>query len=72
LDPFAGSNTTGAVAEDLKRRWLSIEKRWDYAGASVSRFQHSAIRTKSKSIQMLDDRAAALPLSGSAPAAALS
>ena len=25
LDPFAGSNTTGRVAEDNDRRWLSIE-----------------------------------------------
>ena len=26
LDPFAGSNTTGNVAEILKRKWLSVEK----------------------------------------------
>jgi len=26
LDPFAGSNTTGAVAEHLKRRWVAIER----------------------------------------------
>jgi DNA modification methylase len=25
LDPFAGSNTTGAAAERLKRRWISIK-----------------------------------------------
>jgi len=25
LDPFAGSNTTGAVAEQLGRRWIAIE-----------------------------------------------
>lgn len=25
LDPFAGSNTTGATAERLRRRWISIE-----------------------------------------------
>src|SRR5215831_3146397 len=25
LDPFAGSNTTGAVAEKLERRWIAIE-----------------------------------------------
>jgi site-specific DNA-methyltransferase (cytosine-N4-specific) len=30
LDPFAGSNTTGAVAQDLGRRWLSIEADWTY------------------------------------------
>src|SRR3990172_5023535 len=31
LDPFAGSNTTGAVAERLGRRWLSVEKNRSYA-----------------------------------------
>ena len=38
LDPFAGSNTTGAVAERLKRRWISIEVRDDYAAGSRGRF----------------------------------
>jgi site-specific DNA-methyltransferase (cytosine-N4-specific) len=39
LDPFAGSNTTGATAEDLKRRWITIEARADYALGSKGRFQ---------------------------------
>lgn len=43
LDPFAGSNTTGAVAERLGRRWLSCEANWDYASSSVSRFTPSTI-----------------------------
>jgi hypothetical protein len=38
LDPFAGSNTTGAVAERLERRWLSIEPREDYVEGSRGRF----------------------------------
>ena len=38
LDPFAGSNVTGAVAESLGRRWISIEANDDYAQASRSRF----------------------------------
>jgi len=38
LDPFAGSNTTGAVAEDLGRRWVAIEKDESYAKASHLRF----------------------------------
>lgn len=37
LDPFAGSNTTGAVAERLNRRWLAIEEDQDYAAASEVR-----------------------------------
>jgi site-specific DNA-methyltransferase (cytosine-N4-specific) len=39
LDPFAGSNTTGMVAEELKRRWLSMEIDDSYVEASKVRFQ---------------------------------
>jgi len=39
LDPFAGSNTTGMVAEELGRRWLSIEIDESYVAASKVRFQ---------------------------------
>ena len=34
LDPFAGSNTTGAAAERLRRRWISIEAQSDYVESS--------------------------------------
>ena len=40
LDPFAGSNTTGYVAEGLKRHWMGLEIRADYAQASQLRFNH--------------------------------
>lgn len=39
LDPFAGSNTTGAVAERLGRRWITVEKDQAYAADSELRFQ---------------------------------
>lgn len=39
LDPFAGSNTTGAAAEKLKRRWISIEPENEYVLGSYGRFQ---------------------------------
>jgi site-specific DNA-methyltransferase (cytosine-N4-specific) len=39
LDPFAGSNTTGAVAEQVGRRWITIEKDKTYASDSELRFQ---------------------------------
>jgi site-specific DNA-methyltransferase (cytosine-N4-specific) len=39
LDPFAGSNTTGYVAEELKREWIGIEIRDDYAHESRLRFE---------------------------------
>ena len=38
FDPFAGSNTTGAVAESLKRKWLSIEPLEEYIVGSLGRF----------------------------------
>jgi site-specific DNA-methyltransferase (cytosine-N4-specific) len=38
LDPFAGSNTTGSVAEALGRRWIAVEAREDYVEASRFRF----------------------------------
>jgi DNA modification methylase len=38
FDPFAGSNTTGATAHLLNRRWLSIEARRDYIEGSQGRF----------------------------------
>jgi site-specific DNA-methyltransferase (cytosine-N4-specific) len=38
LDPFAGSNVTGYVAEQLERQWLATEADEVYARASESRF----------------------------------
>lgn len=38
LDPFAGSNTTGAAAEALERYWISIEAKADYILGSRGRF----------------------------------
>lgn len=38
LDIFAGSNTTGAVAEVEGRKWLAFEKNLDYLAASSFRF----------------------------------
>ncbi|OWK36343.1 DNA-methyltransferase [Fimbriiglobus ruber] len=38
LDPFAGSNTTGAVAERLGRKWVAVEANAAYADTSRVRF----------------------------------
>lgn len=38
LDPFAGSNVTGQVAESLDRQWVSIELNADYVAGSRLRF----------------------------------
>jgi DNA modification methylase len=39
LDPFAGSNATGAAAELWGRRWLSIEPNERYVAGGRGRFR---------------------------------
>jgi site-specific DNA-methyltransferase (cytosine-N4-specific) len=39
VDPFAGSNTTGAVAEKLARRWIAVDNVEEYLLASRFRFK---------------------------------
>jgi len=39
LDPFAGSNTTGSIAQRLKRRWIAIEQVQEYLDGSKFRFE---------------------------------
>ena len=38
VDIFSGSNTTGQVAEQLKRKWISFELSKEYVAASSFRF----------------------------------
>jgi DNA modification methylase len=38
VDIFAGSNVTGAVCEESKRKWLAFEQRQDFLEASKCRF----------------------------------
>ncbi len=38
VDPFAGSNVTGAVSERSGRRWISCEMRVEYLEGSIARF----------------------------------
>jgi len=38
LDPFAGSNVTGEVAEKLDRKWIAIDLIEDYVKSSMYRF----------------------------------
>lgn len=46
LDPFAGSNTTGAAAEQLERKWIAIEPKRDYVIGSQGRFTPLSLRVK--------------------------
>jgi site-specific DNA-methyltransferase (cytosine-N4-specific) len=39
IDPLAGSNTTGAAAEQLGRRWIGIEENQTYVEGSELRFK---------------------------------
>jgi len=39
LDPFAGSNTTGSVAEVLGRQWVGVEASAEYVQGSRGRFE---------------------------------
>jgi site-specific DNA-methyltransferase (cytosine-N4-specific) len=39
LDPFGGSNTTGAAAEKLGRKWITIEADQGYVRGSAGRFR---------------------------------
>ncbi|MGP8248072.1 MAG: DNA-methyltransferase [Bryobacteraceae bacterium] len=43
LDPFGGSNTTGAAAEKLGRRWIAIEPNDDYIAGSRGRFNGNLV-----------------------------
>jgi DNA modification methylase len=43
VDPFAGSNVTGYAAEQLGRRWLSVEIHADYVAGSRLRFEEEAV-----------------------------
>jgi len=38
VDPFAGSNTAGVVAEQLARRWIGMDLSTEYVEASKTRF----------------------------------
>ena len=42
LDPFAGSNTTGAVAEKLQRFWMAVDNTESYLEGSKYRFFQSS------------------------------
>lgn len=51
LDPFGGSCVTGAVAERLKRKWVSCELDSDYLEGAKSRFtEYPRLATAPKSV----------------------
>ncbi len=56
VDPFAGSNTTGAVAEALGRRWVAIELRSEYVDDSRIRFDPETGAEPAGSVQVARPR----------------
>src|SRR5581483_2570829 len=42
VDPFAGSNMTGYVAERLGRRWIAVDQMSEYVDGSLGRFMAEA------------------------------
>lgn len=58
LDIFAGSNTTGCIAQQLDRRWLAFELDHEYLSASVFRFleDEEAEEVKAKYDLLIKDK----------------
>lgn len=54
VDPFAGSNTTGAVAEGLKRRWIACEAVEEYLKASTFRFEESEKKSDPRQVRLFE------------------
>ena len=46
LEPFAGSGTTCAVAQNLRRRWVGIELNAEYCDLAIRRIQTQAAQTR--------------------------
>jgi site-specific DNA-methyltransferase (cytosine-N4-specific) len=53
LDPFAGSNTTGEVAERLNRKWIAFELNEDYLLGSKFRFPE--LDSKQNKIKLVNE-----------------
>ena len=52
LDPFAGSNTTGAAAETLGRKWIAFEIEQRYLAASAFRFLPGAEEDSARDVYL--------------------
>lgn len=56
VDIFAGSNTTGATAEKLHRKWKTFELSDEYVAASVFRFSNSEEEAKKNYEKILNGK----------------
>jgi len=55
VDPFAGSNITGAIAERLNRRWLSIELNAEYITSSEVRVRPDLLTARASQPSIFRD-----------------
>ncbi len=46
VDPFGGSNTTGAAAQALGRHWVSVEPKMEYILGSLGRFESKDLHVR--------------------------
>jgi site-specific DNA-methyltransferase (cytosine-N4-specific) len=56
VDPFAGSNTTGYIAERLGRKWIGIEVLPEFAEQSLIRFEDPALNVKLRITKCTSDK----------------
>lgn len=55
LDPFAGSNMTGHVAESMGRKWIAFEQDENYLKGSVFRFSSNGADSKVENAVKIED-----------------
>ncbi|NLI08276.1 MAG: site-specific DNA-methyltransferase [Thermotogaceae bacterium] len=56
IDIFAGSNTTGSVAEKLGRKWMAFDTSQEYLKSSILRFlENPSIKDVSKIVDLLEN-----------------
>ncbi|WP_324657779.1 site-specific DNA-methyltransferase [Bacillus altitudinis] len=53
VDIFSGSNTTGEVAEELGRKWISCDLVEEYVASSVFRFSENELHAKSNFLKII-------------------
>jgi site-specific DNA-methyltransferase (cytosine-N4-specific) len=67
LDPFAGSNMTGSIAEEYGRQWISVEAQWEHSVHSIGRFNPDRIKATSSELTIEETRQAASASSSTTP-----
>lgn len=56
VDPFAGSNVTGAVCNSCERRWIGVEQDSKYIEGSIIRFESGPLLENAGSVSIVRTR----------------